>query len=41
MNDPSANRLISIAHDAKIKGGLPAWTTRFHGDQDIYKSANP
>lgn len=31
-NDPSANRLVSISNDAKVKGGLPAWTIRFHGD---------
>ena len=40
-NDSYCTRLGSIANDTCIKGGLPAWTIRTHGDTEKYASANP
>ncbi len=34
--DPYEPRLKPISADAKVKGGLPAWTVRLHGDKSVF-----
>eukprot|EP00347_Sterkiella_histriomuscorum_P000777 403374544 len=39
--DPFEKRLKPISQDQKVRGGLPSWTVKHHGDQTIFKNINP
>lgn len=39
--DPYEPRLKPITADAKVRGGLPAWTVRLYGDKSVYMNQNP
>jgi hypothetical protein len=39
--DPYEPRLKPISQDKKVRGGLPAWTVKLHGDQSTFMNANP
>ena len=38
--DPYEKRLKPINLDSKVKGGLPAWIVKFHGDKTMFASGN-
>ena len=39
--DPFEKRLKPIAMDKKVKGGMPSWVVKFHGDTSVFGNANP
>lgn len=39
--DPFERRLKPINLDAKVKGGLPAWTVKLCGDSQSFQNSNP
>lgn len=39
--DPFEKRLKPISQDQKVRGGLPAWVVKHHGDQTTFMNINP